>query len=127
MPNITLQRVGSRTYIRLSAPKWNKESQRCDNTQTPIGKIDPKTGQAVFKPDFIKSLAQRPDLRAIVESRFPGANLTLPSVQDRNEKADGYPDESIRYGLTFFLYQLAETMGLINTLKEAFPSKWKEI
>jgi transposase len=127
MSNITLQRIGSRTYIRLSEPKWNKANKRCDNIQTPIGKIDSKTGKAVFKPIFIESLTQNPDLRTLVKSRFPDANLTLPPVQDRSGKIENYPAQSIRYGLTYFLYHIAQTTGLISPLQEAFPDKWKEI
>jgi transposase len=129
MTAITTQKIGPYCYINLSDSKWDKTQKYTTNKKIPIGTIDRKTGVPIFKYDFLASLDHDSDLAMRLKERFPTANFEVPmrNIPDLPLGIGQYPGETVRYGLTYFLYGIAKRIGLIGPLQTAFGAIWKEL
>jgi transposase len=130
MPAITLQNIGKYSYIYLSYSKWDANKKYSSNSKIKIGKIHPVTGEAIFSPEFLEKLHESPELLDKTKARFPDAiiNIGETTVKTLPKKPIGrYPGENISIGITYFLYNIAESIGLLKPLKESFPDDWKKI
>jgi transposase len=117
MASITKQHVGKYTYIYESV-SYRDEHGRPRNKKTRIGKIDPRTGEAVYMREYIE--------------RTPGCTHVAPSETDAQklptvEKVEKVLDNVKDYGVFWFLRIAAKKTGLWDILQEALPSKWREI
>jgi hypothetical protein len=114
MSSIVSQKVGRFTYLYESVSYRTSEGKP-RNKRTLIGKIDPKTGNPIFKPDYAQRMLDA------------GRTFTQTS------SPVSFSDEEIRYSFikefgAFYLYQkVAEKIGLLNILQTVFPETWREI
>jgi hypothetical protein len=116
MASITKQHVGMYTYLYESV-SYRDELGRPRNTKTKIGKIDPFTGETIYTPEYV---ARTPNLqkevsKAANESKIP------------QEVGEEILDNVKSYGVYWFIRSAAEKLGLLDILKQAIPSLWKEI
>ena len=108
-----IQKVGRHQYIYL-AEGYRNENGQPRQKRRPIGKIDPVTGQKVYKPEYLAQLhrngAQSGNLET--ESLFSAEDIRKSSVRS--------------YG-SFYLYRkIAERNGMVRALREALPACWTE-
>lgn len=108
-----IQKVGTHQYIYLAVGYRNENGQPRQRRR-PIGKIDPETGQKVYKPEYLAELQRDGVQTDAMESK------TLFSEEDIRKS-------SVRSYGAFYLYKkIAERNGMISTLKEALPAQWAE-
>jgi len=107
MSSITKQRVGKYTYIYESTSYWDKKKGP-RNRKIAIGRVDCKTGKAVYKAEYLARTGQdenkQQQRRELIQA--------LDSVKD--------------YGLSYFLLEIATNIGLSKAMQERMPQYWKE-
>lgn len=114
MSSIVRQKIGDKIYLYESVSYRNAEGKP-RNKRVPIGKIDPKTGQPVYKPDYLARMAEK------------GTPVALP-VTSLTFTADDIRRSSIRdLGAVYLLNRIAEQIGLSNALQTALPTYKQEI
>ena len=115
MSSIVKQKVGNHTYLYESVSYRNEEGKP-RNRRTTIGKLDPRTGNPIYKPEYLKRMA---DSGRIVE---------LPQLSDETFSAEDIQQSSIQEIGAFHMYrELSARLGLLPVLKEAIPQHWEEI
>lgn len=113
MASIVRLSKGGTTYLYESL-SFRKNGKPV-NKRTIIGKLDPKTGKPIFKPDYIK--------------RMNAAGTPVFSAQ----QVTSFSDAEIRGSLikaygAFYLYRnIAENSGLLPILQNVFPHSWRAI
>jgi transposase len=127
MTAITTQQNGNYKYIYLSDSKWDPILKYNVNEKIRIGKIDLKTGNPVFLPTFLEDMQESHDLKEKVQTRFPGVDLSLVDNNIKIKPIGRYPGDQIKFGITYFLYNIAASIGLLAPLKESFSDDWKKI
>ena len=103
MSSIVKQKVGDKIYLYEST-SYRNEGGQPRNKRKIVGKIDPVTGQSVYKPEYLERMATEghPVLNAQIESSFTIKDIYQSSIRD--------------FG-AFYLYQkLTEQMGLMGVL-----------
>jgi transposase len=117
MASITRQTVGNNTYLYESHSFRNEEGKP-RNTKIKIGKIDKRTGRALYNQEYIDRMHEA------------GTPVIIPET-DMTEQTEGKVYEALdnikSYGLFYFLEKVAEKIKLIKILKQALPKYWKEI
>jgi transposase len=109
-----IQRVGRYQYIYLADGYRNSEGQVRQNRR-PSGKINPKTGQKVYKPEYLE------------ERRLAGQPVEIPTTE-KMFSVDDIRQSSVRSFGSFCLYRsLGETLGLSSALRQAVPDTWQEL
>ena len=110
-----IQKVGTHQYIYLAEGYLN-ENGKPRQKRKPIGKIDPVTGQKIYKPEYLEELKSR--------------GVQIPTEYTKSEKLFSVEDirkSSVRSFGTFYLYRkISERNGLIQALKESLPDCWME-
>ena len=105
-----IQKVGRHQYIYLAEGYRNENGQPRQKRRA-IGKIDPVTGQKVYKPEYLAQL------------HGDGGDMGqegLFSVEDIRKS-------SVRSYGSFYLYRkIAERNGMAHALREALPACWAE-
>ncbi len=110
-----IQKVGIYQYIYLAEGYRNEHGQPRQRRR-PIGKIDPVTGQKIYKPEYLEQIKDRDiqDPMQCVESE------KLFSVEDIRKS-------SVRsYGAYYLYRKISERNGLIQALKDSLPDCWME-
>ena len=114
MSSIVRQKVGDQTYLYESTSYRNDEGKP-RNKRIPIGKLDPVSGYPVYKPDYLERMAEN---GTPVISLAPEATFTVENIRNSSIKEHG----------AFYLFEsLAESTGLLSSLKEAVPRYWQEL
>lgn len=115
MSSIIRQKVGNHIYLYESFSYRNEEGKP-RNRRTPIGKIDPITGDSIYKPEYISRMVEA---GTPVETATPSnATFTTADIQQSTILEIG----------AFHLYrELAERSGLLSVLKAAVPHHWEEV
>jgi transposase len=109
-------KVGNHIYI-YEVFGYRDSDGKPRNKKHPVGKVDPQTGQEIFKPDFIPKLAQ-------YGKSVPAQN---------KEKKGGFSIQDLKtstirdYGATYFLEAIAEQIGLKEALAAALDNLSGEI
>lgn len=116
MSSITKQHVGKYTYLYESTSYRDKQG-RPRNHKTRIGKIDSKTGATVYTAEYLSRMA------AAGTPIQQEAVTPLPEVQ----LVANVLNTSRRYGSHLLFRNLANSIGLLDTLKEALPKTFREI
>jgi hypothetical protein len=101
-------KVGNHIYI-YEVSGYRDSNGKPRNKKHPVGKVDPETGQEVFKPDFIPKLAQ------YGKSVPPKNNGDTGTFSTRDLKTSTIRD----YGATYFLESIAQQIGLKEVLSAA--------
>jgi hypothetical protein len=114
MSSIVSVRVGKYTYLYESASYRDKAGNPRNKRKT-VGKIDPVTGQHIYKPEYLERMA--------LEGTPIQAQPTTTSFSTEDIRHSSIRD----YG-AFYLYQkLAEQMGLLDVLRKSLPGCWEEV
>lgn len=109
-----IQKVGQYQYIFL-AEGFRNEDGKVRQRRRSIGKIDPGTGQKVYKPGYLEEL------------RVAGQMVETPSTQ-KVFSIDDIRKSSVRAFGHFHLYRsIAKESGLGDALKKALPDYWQEV
>jgi transposase len=114
MSSIVPVKVGKHTYLYESDSYRNEKGDPRNKRKT-IGKLDPVTGQPIYKPEYLERMVAEGKPVEIVQ------RATSFSLED-------IARSTIRDFGAFYLYQeLAEKMGLLTVLQKAFPGCWEEV
>ena len=112
MASIVLQKVGKHTYL------YESESYRKDgkirNRRRCVGKVDPLTGNYIYKPEYIK----KKGLHLTEESAKEATIYSVSDVKNSVVK---------EYGVFYLLNEVARTTGLSSILMDVFPDSYEEI
>jgi transposase len=117
MAYLSRMKVGGHVYI-YEVSGFRDENGRPRNTKHPVGKLDPDTGETVYKPEYILKMAQAgtplpaKTVKALPE-KFSVAEVRKSCVKD--------------YGNTYFLEQIAKSIGLLDILAQTVPEHWNPI
>jgi transposase len=118
MSSITRQRIGKYIYLYESTSYWDKEKGP-RNKKISIGHIDPKTGEPVYKLEYLaRQASSSADNSQCV--KFDGSDFQCHELM---EALDSIKD----YGVSYFLLEIATKLGLFNTMKQSLLRCWKEI
>ena len=115
MASIIRQKVGNRTYLYESVSYRNAEGKP-RNRRVPIGKIDPTSGQPIYKSDYLARMAAS---GAIMESAAASAT-TFTSEDIRQSSV-------LEYGSMYLLQSIAQQIGVLDALQSALPAVHHEI
>jgi hypothetical protein len=109
-------KVGKYTYI-YEVTGYRDEKGKPRNKKHPVGKVDPGTGEPVYKPEYIARMAAA------------GTPVTIAKTEEKQElfsRKDLQGSSIKEYGASYFLTALAESLGLRDILKKAIPHYWSE-
>jgi transposase len=111
---ITEQRVGKHVYLYECFAYRNEDGQP-RNKRKPIGKIDPVTGNHMYKPEYLERMASE---GKPVEAAPDGASFTRADIMQ----------SSIRdYGAFYLFRKLSEQSGLTEALMKSMPGRWEQV
>ena len=117
MASITKQTVGNNTYL-YESHSFRDDRGRPRNTKVKIGKVDRKTGRAVYTQEYIDRM------------RKAGNPIIVPEtdrIDGLEERISEAMDSLKSYGLFYFLKKLGEKIKLIKILQQTFPKYWEEL
>jgi transposase len=117
MSSITQQTVGNNTYL-YESHSFRDGQGRPRNHKTRIGKIDRKTGRAVYTEEYADRM------------REAGTPVDIPSfdgIDGLEERISQALDSLKDYGLFYFLKKIAEKTKLLEALKETIPRYWEQL
>lgn len=108
------QKVGKHIYI-YECTSFRNENGAPRNKRVPVGKIDTKTGEKVFKDSYIARMKEE------------GNPLVLQDDAKQFSISDVRQSSVREYGLFHLLRTIAQRNGLIEALSKAFSGMWREI
>jgi hypothetical protein len=117
MASITRQTVGNNTYLYQSH-SFRDDQGRPRNRKVKIGKIDRKTGRAVYTREYIDLM------------REAGTPVSIPEcdrIEGLEERISAAMDSLRDYGLFYFLKNLAGKTKMLSALQGAMPLFWEEL
>ena len=114
MSSIVKQKVGSNIYLYESV-SYRNDQGKPRNRRVPIGKIDPETGNPVFKLEYIERMARN------------NTPVEVHSSQKIFSKDDVRSSSIKEFGAFFLLNRIAQEMGLLQSIQESSPSNWREL
>jgi transposase len=109
-----IQKVGKHQYIYLADGYRNSEG-KLRQRRTPIGKVDPVTGEKIYKQSYVEKCKEE------------GKQIHMP------ERVPLYSIENLRkssvraYCLSWFLRKVSDNIGLTDALASSIPAKLQEI
>ena len=114
MTSIVRQKVGNKTYLYESISFRNEEGKP-RNRRTIIGKIDPVSGNPLYKPEYLERMAEK------------GTPVELPPSHPIFSTDDIRSSSIKEYGTFYLLNHIAQETGLLTSLQEALPTYWREM
>ena len=115
MASITKQTVGNNTYL-YESHSFRDEEGKPRNTKIKIGKIDRRTGRALYNQEYIERMHEA------------GTPIIIPETNDiLEEQVCEALDNCKSYGLFYFLSNVAEKIKIVKILQQTIPKYWKEI
>lgn len=109
-----IQKVGRYQYIYL-AEGFRDERGQVRQKRRSIGKVDPTTGEKVYKPEYLEEL------------RKLGKPMPIPSPRTVFSMED-IQNSSVRsYGQFLLFRSLSERLGLGAALRQSLPQCWQEV
>jgi len=118
MSSIIRQKVGDKIYLYESVSYRNAEGKP-RNKRVPIGKIDPSTGQPIYKPDY---LARMLASGAYIETAASTQTFTQTFTPDDIRRSS-----VLEFGAMYLLQSIAQQIGLLNALQSTLPKVHQEI
>ena len=114
MSSIVRQKIGDKTYLYESTSYRNAEGKP-RNKRILVGKLDPVSGNPVYKPEYLERMAENgtPVAIPVPETTFTAENIRNSSIKE--------------YGAFYLFESLAEATGLLSSIKEAVPRHWQEL
>lgn len=115
MTSIIRQKVGDKIYLYESVSYRNSDGKP-RNKRVPIGKIDPVTGNPVYKPEYLVSMAEK------------GTPIEISTTTNMKFSIDDIKRSYIKdYGAFYLFQNIAKSTGLLRVLEDALPKYWQEI
>jgi hypothetical protein len=108
------QSIGKYRYV-YEGTSYRDEKGRARTTRIAIGKIDPKTGQRVYKPEYIERM------------RNAGTPVEIAATEKQFTTEDIRYSDVLECGMTHLLKELAARNGLAEVMKRTFPFVWQEL
>lgn len=114
MSSIVRQKVGKHTYLYESVSFRDAEG-RPRNKRTTIGKLDPVTGQPLYKPEYVERMRQA---GTPIDESEPPTTFTIEDIRKSSVREPG----------SFYLLEkIGQECGLIKALQKSIPEHWREI
>jgi transposase len=110
-------KVGMHTYL-YEVTAYRDQNGKPRNRKHPIGKVDPATGENIYKPEYISKMAEA------------GTPVIVPEPSGRPKV---FTEEQVKrssikeYGAYCFMQLIADSIGLKKILSESAPKYWSEI
>jgi len=115
LTSIIRQKVGDKIYLYESVSYRNSDGKP-RNKRVPIGKIDPVTGNPVYKPEYLVSMAEK------------GTPIEISTITNMKFSMDDIKHSYIKdYGAFYLFQNIAKSIGLLKVLEDALPKYWQEI
>lgn len=110
------QKVGKHVYL-FEATSYRDDNKQSRQKRTPIGKLDPVTGDPIYKKEYLERLAALGKEPPIPVSEKP-TSFSTQDIQDSTVKEFG----------AFHLYKnIGVEIGLLDILQSIFPKRWQHI
>ena len=117
MSFVTQVKVGKHTYL-YEATAYRNENGEPRNKKHPIGKIDPRTGEAVYKPEYIDRMAEAGTPVASVAQPMQAPMFTIADIQGSHIR---------EFGAYYLFQRISESVGLSDILEASVPDCWAEV
>ena len=114
MTSIVKLKSGDRIYLYESISFRNQEGKP-RNKRVLIGKIDPISGNPVYKPEYLERMAEN------------GIPIEIPPTNPIFSINDVQKSKIKEYGTFYLLNHIAESTGLLAALQQASPKYWQEL
>jgi hypothetical protein len=114
MAYLSRMKVGKHIYI-YEVSGFRDANGNSRNKKHPVGKIDPLSGEPVYKPEYIAKMAAA------------GTPVTLSPPPRPFQIADIKKSTIKEYGSFYFLHAIAELIGLTRILNQAITPRWQEL
>ena len=114
MASIVRKKIGHQTYLYESESYRNEEGKP-RNKRKYVGKIDPVTGNPIYKSEYLKQVSEKgkPIESLSVEPMFSVTAIKNSIIRE--------------FGAYYLFNQIANSSGLLDTLKDTFPYRWEQI
>jgi len=112
MSAIITSKSGNHTYIYES--ESYRENGKVKNRRRIIGKVDPATGNHIYKPEYL----ERKGLHNTDETAQHAPIYSVSDVKHSVVK---------EYGAFYLMNEVAKTTGLVDILRETLPCEYEEI
>jgi len=109
---IITSKSGNYTYLYES--ESYRENGKVKNRRRIIGKIDPVTGNHIYKPEYL----ERKGLHTNDESAKDTPIYSVADVKHSHVK---------EYGAFYLMSEVAKAVGLVDILRETMPCEYKEV
>jgi len=113
MSSIVTNKVGKYTYIYESV-SFRNENGKPQTKKTTIGKIDPGSGQPVYRPEYLERVRGTKRQPIISDSQV----FTVEDIKQ---------SRVVEYGVFSLLSRISEQIGLTSVVKDAFPDLWESV
>lgn len=113
MSSIVRNKVGNHVYLYESV-SYRDKNGKPQTRKTSIGKIDPLTGEPIYKPEYldrVRGTEKQPDM----------SNIKMYSENDI--KASDVRE----YGVFYLLENISDQIGLTDVLITALPGHWEQV
>lgn len=114
MSSIVRQAVGNKIYLYESTSYRNEEGKP-RNKRVPIGKIDPATNQPIYKAEYLARMAES---GIQLEEASPLKAFTTNEIRQSSV---------LEFGAQYLFSNIAQSIGLLDSLKKALPSTHQEV
>jgi transposase len=111
--SIIKNKVGKYTYL-YESESYRDENGKPQTRKVSIGKIDPKTGNPVYKPEYLTRVAgtdKQPDL----------------SIEKLYSENDIRESEIREYGVFYLMETISTEIGLTDALQSTLPEVWEQV
>ena len=104
---------GKYTYLYESA-SYRDKNGKPQNKRICIGRIDPKTGQEVYKPEYLEKVWG-------TENQPNTSDMKLFSENDIKMS------QNKELGVSFLINRIASSIGLTEILRTVLPNEWEQV
>ena len=112
MASIVPNKIGKYTYLYESV-SYRDENGKPQTRKTSIGKLDPITGNPIYKPEYLE--------------RIRATGKELPSDVKQYSKDDIMHSTVQEFGVFYLLESISEEIGLTTILKKVVKKRWEQI
>jgi hypothetical protein len=111
--SIVKNKVGKYIYL-YESESYRDENGKPQTRKVSIGKIDPKTGNPVYKPEY--------------SARVAGANKQTDLLNEKLYSQKDIKKSEIReYGAFYLMKAISEEIGLTDALQSTLPEAWENV
>jgi len=113
MGSIVKNKVGKYTYL-YESESYRDEDGKPQTRKISIGKIDPRTGETVYKPEYLERFRSTGVQPEISEAKLYSRN-------------DVKGSEIRELGVFHLLDSISKEIGLLDVLKASLPNTWNQV